>query len=259
MKCSYCFRLVAFTAFTFLLLPSVSMAQDDAAKKPTYRIKDGDKMSSVGIISPQENDSRIVRWLIPDQQTMVECSKMAQERATNDSVKQFAQTMVTEHSSCLDKLESMRKTTVNSTDTEKPSTPPIARSENTEVDLKKSGIVIRDADGKQRDGKMVYYPTDFVKVKEEICNEMKSAMAKEMKAISGSDFDRAYVMHMVAGHEAMLASCKAVRKTASKDLQVMLDQNIDKMNDHLKQARQLCEQITGKTATSNNATSKSVR
>jgi len=256
MNRAQCTRIAGYAAILCLAFFAWSQAQD-AKQNPTYRIKEGDTISSVGIISPEENDRRIVRWLIPDQQAVIECSKMAQERATNENVKQFAQMMVSEHNSCLDKLESIRKRRSDSTEAAKPSLPPVTKAEGAEVDLKKSGIVLRDEDGKQRDGKMVYHPTDFVKVKEEICNEMKSTMAKEMKSISGSEFDRAYVMHMVAGHEAILSSCKAVRKTASKELQAMLDQNIEKITNHLKQARQLAEQVVGKTTGSLDANDKS--
>lgn len=238
-------RLTALAIVSCLLTSIWSMAQETATQNQTSPVKESDRSTLLGIISPQENDARIVRWLIPDQQAMIECSKMAQDRATRENVKLFAQKMVNDHSSCLEKLQTIRKE--KTAEADMPTRAPEVR---VEVDLKKSGVLVTDSDGKQRDGKLFYQPTDFVKVKEDICNDMKSVMAKAMKDITGSEFERAYVMHMIAGHEALLASCKAVRKTASKELQVMLDQNIDKMNAHLKEARQLCEQLPGKIPTS---------
>ena len=228
-----------------LLSSSLLNAQDDSTRNSNNRAKDGDRATTYGIISPQENDRQIARWLITDQHAVIECSKMAQERSTNDNVKQFAQTMVTEHSSCLDKLEGIRKQAANTTDT----APATVGNGKIRVEARRSGIVVKDEDGQQRDGKMVYHPTDFVQVKEEICNQMKATMAKEMKAMPGSEFDRAYMKHMVMGHEALLATCKVVRKTASKDMQAMLDQDIEKLNGHLKQARELCDQVCGTTKT----------
>jgi len=226
---------------------TLASAQDDRARNSNSQSKEGEKYSAVGIISPQENDARIARWLIVDQEVIVGASKMAQERATNDNVKQFAQMMVTEHSSSLDKLNNIKKNHTSTTDSDNRHNPIIGRTDNTTVDPKNAGILVKDPEAKQRDGKMMYHPTDFVKVKEEVCKDIKDKLAKEMKNISGSEFDRAYMMHMLAGHEAMLASCKAVRSTASKDLQAMLDQNIEKLNSHIKQAQQLCDQISGKT------------
>lgn len=239
------FRCTSSCVAVFCLLSSSLLnAQDDSTRNSNKRARDGDQTTSTyGIISPQENDRQIARWLITDQHAVIECSKMAQERSTNDSVKQFAQLMVTEHNSCLDKLEGIRKQAANTSDTAP------ATIGNARVEARRSGIVVKDEDGQQRDGKMVYHPTDFVKVKEEICNQMKTTMAKEMKALSSSEFDRAYMKHIVMGHEALLATCKAVRKTASKELQAMLDQDIEKLNGHLKQARELCDQVCGTTKT----------
>jgi len=226
-------------------------AQDEPIRNPKFQQKEGDKNSAVGIITPQQNDSRIAHWLLIDQQAVVECSKMAQERATNENVKQFAQMMVTDHSACLDKLEAIRKATPETTGSVNRNNSIISRAENAVVDPKNAGVLIKDPEGKQRDGKLMYQPTDFVQVKEEVCKQMKATMAKEMKNITGSDFDRAYMMHIVAGHEALLASCKAVRPTASKEFQAMLDQNIEKMTTHAKQARQLCDQVCGKSTSGN--------
>jgi len=221
--------------------------QDDRARNSNLQTKEGEKYSAVGIISPQENDARIARWLIVDEEIIVDSCKMAQDRATNDNVKQFAQLMVTEHNSCLDKLNNLRKNHTSTTDSDNRHNPIIGRTDNTSVDPKNAGILVKDPEAKHRDGKIMYHPTDFVQVKEEICKQMKDKVAKEMKAISGSEFDRAFMMHMVAGHQAMLASCKAVRSTASKDFQAMLDQNIEKLNSHIKQAQQLCDQVSGKS------------
>jgi len=241
--------LAACMAFACCVNTTSVTAQDEPVRSPTFQPKDGDKNSAVGIISPQQNDSRIARWLIIDQQAIVDCSKMAQERSTNDNVKQFAQMMVTEHNTCVDKLEAIRKATDTATGSETRNNPVIGRTDNAVVDPKRAGVLVKDPEGKQRDGKLMYHPTDFVQVKEEVCKHMKATMAKEMKAITGSDFDRAYMMHIVAGHEAMLATCKAVRPTASKEFQAMLDQNIDKLTTHTKLARQLCDQVCGKTST----------
>ncbi|MFT3881614.1 MAG: DUF4142 domain-containing protein [Gemmatales bacterium] len=236
--------------FCCLLNGTWLFAQENKSKHPDYRPDEGDSISSAGIITPQENDRRIVKWLMIDVRGVLECSKDAQAQTKNENVKQFAQTMVTEHHSCLDQMENYRKERGKATnELGQTGNPPVARAENVQVDPKKSGILVKDEAGRQRDGKMMYHATDFVQVKEDICNQMKAKMSKEMKALPASEFDRAYMMHMVASHEMLLATCKSVRKTASKDLQAMLDQNIDKLTVHLKQAQTLCDQVCGKTTT----------
>ncbi len=221
-------------------------AQEDLPRTGS-RVQPADQISTTGITSPAENDRRIARWLIIDQQAVIECCKMAQERTSNENVKRFAQTMLNEHNTCLEKLERVRGQS-NASETDRPANSPVTRIEQAQVDPKNTGIVIKD-DGRQRDGKMIYRAADFLQVKEEICNHMKSVMMKEWKPLSSADFDRAFMKHMVAGHEMLLASCKAVRKTASNELQTMLDQDMEKLAVHLKQTRELCDQVCGTTST----------
>lgn len=241
-----------------LLSSTTLVAQDNATRSTNNQVKQADSQTSYGILSSRENDRQIVRWLIPDQHGVIECSKLALEKSTNESVKQFARLMVTEHSSCLDKLEGISKHSSTPGDVQQTSDTITNRKGDVKVDARRSGILIRD-EGTQRDNKIVYQPTDFVQVKVEVCDQMRALIAKEMKAMPGSEFDRAYMKHMVAGHEMNLASCKAVRKTASSELQTMLDQNIEKLNVHLKQARQLCDEVCQTSTTGKLDTQEATR
>ena len=49
--------------------------------------------------------------------------------------------------------------------------------------------------------------------------------------------------HEVMAHEMLLATMKSVRPTASPELQKSLDAGIEKVEAHLKRARELCDQV----------------
>ena len=234
-RCSHFLTLACATLF----LTGSANAQDNKAR--TDDPKATTDTQSV-IVSPVENDRRIARWIILDVQGIVDCSKEAVDRTTNETIKQFAQTMLTEHKDCISKLEqlSSRDGTVNKVE----KNAPIARLEDAKVDPARAGILTKDEGGQLRDRKLVYRPTDFVEVKKDVCEKLKAVMMKEMKQIPANEFDAMYMKHMVVAHEAVLASCQATRSTASSELQAHLDQNIEKLNAHLNKARELCKQVS---------------
>lgn len=239
-----CFNLIALACLCSCLSSSVR------AQESTTRADDKNQSTNTPlltkIISPLENDRRITQWIILDVQGIVDCSKEAVDRSNNESVKQFAKTMMSEHKDCISKLEQLGSREDPAGKSER--NPPVTRIEDAKINPAKSGVLAKDEAGQLRDRKWLYRPTDFVEVKKDICERMKALMLKEMKQLSSSEFDAMYMKHMVFGHEALLASCQATRSTASSELQAQLDQNIEKLNAHLKQARDLCKQVSSTTA-----------
>jgi predicted outer membrane protein len=194
------------------------------------------------VATPVENDRRIARWLIVDVRGAIDCSQLALEKSSNENVRRFAQTMLNEHKDCLTRLEQIKGTA--DSPPANGSKAPVSRIENTTINPGKSAVLTKDEGGKQRDGKLIYREADFVAVKEKICERMKEVMMSEFKQIPASEFDAVYMKHMVAGHEAMIASCQAISGYASADFKASIDQNIAKAKEHLKQARLLSSQLT---------------
>jgi predicted outer membrane protein len=197
----------------------------------------------IGITSPEENDKRIARWLIVDVRGIIDCSQEALTRSSNENVKNFAQTMLQDHKACLGRLEQVRG--VADVKPRSESNAPVTRLENTTVQPEKSAVLTKD-DGQTRNGKIMYRVADFLVVKEALCERMKETMMKEMKQLSAAEFDEMYMKHMVMSHEMMLASCDIIAPYAQGDLKTYLQQNNEKMKDHLAKAKALCSQVSGK-------------
>lgn len=238
-----CFQLIAL-ACVCSCLGGTLRAQETTTRSDDKKSSNESAVVSK-IVTPIENDRRITQWIILDVQGIVDCSKEAMDRSSNESVKQFAKAMINEHKDCISKLEQLGSREDPATRSEKNA--PVARIEEAKVNPARSGVLTKDQNGELRDRKWVYRPTDFVEVKKDICDRMKALMMKEMKSLPAAEFDAMYMKHMVFGHEAILASCQATRSTASAELQAHLDQNIEKLNAHLKQARELCKQVSTST------------
>jgi len=186
---------------------------------------------SVGVMSPEQNDLRIIHWLSVDNRGMVECAKSAADRSSNEAVKNFAREIAAEHGSFQEKVFAKRLE---------------QGTQNRVEDARRgtTGALVRD-DGRLRDGKLLFRPTDFVAVKERVCEQLQSKVRKEMESLSGPEFDHAFVAHMVFGHEALIASVNVLNNDATDGMKGDLKSFHDMLDKHLTRARDLQKQIRG--------------
>jgi len=180
----------------------------------------------VGIISPQENDRRIARWLAVDNESLRGCAEMAEDRTENTRIKELARAIVADHKRFHERLNAFTSTTADDVNNKQVPAP------------SKTATLLKD-DGRSRDNRLTFKPTDFLSVKETVCKNLKSKFEKEFKALKGSEFDDAFLAHMVFGHEALIASVDAMRGDATQQLQTTLDDFRQVSEQHLKNVRSL--------------------
>jgi predicted outer membrane protein len=198
----------------------------------------------------QDNDRRIARWLNVGNKGQLELARIAKERASNEKVKELANTMIEDHQEFgknLQKIMSGQTVTQAAPATPgqpqrvtaaKPpllaadDAPPAARNPNAQPVRPESGA-------------MQTRPVDFLAIKEQVCDEVLKDIKKELQELSGSDFDQAFVGMQVGIHHEMLATAKAVRGYASRDFQAILDSEIDNCDSHLEEAKEICKELRG--------------
>lgn len=190
----------------------------------------------VGIISPQENDRRIARWLAIDNDSLRACGEMVEEHSNNTRIKELAKAIVADHSRFHNRLNAFIQTTADDVNGQKTPAP------------SKTATLLKD-DGRSRDGRLAFRPTDFLEVKESVCKELRSKAEKEFKDLQGPEFDHAFLAHMVFGHEALIASVDAVKADATTQLQTTLEDFRQVSEQHLKNVRNLRKDHHPKTAT----------
>ncbi len=180
----------------------------------------------VGIISPQENDSRIARWLVVDNDAMIGCAELAENHGSNGEVKEFAHRIAVDHKRFREVFKTFTGTQL------------AARNGTQQAATGNTAALLKD-DGLSRNGRLVYRPTDFLEVKERVCNELHSKAEKEFRNLKGADFDRAFVTHMLFGHEAMVATLSTVKRDATATLQASLNEMEQMSQKHLQELRRL--------------------
>lgn len=243
-----------------------AIAEEPAAPKPRPADKSTPaavphaRTAPAGIITPQENDRRIMRWIALDNRGFVEFSEVARDRATREDVKNFARRMADDHrkfqqmfgaaddKSFLDRAKDAAKS-----DTDRPL---VGRPGAVRTPPEKTATLVQD-DGRSRDGGLAFRPTDFVEVKEKVCSELRNDAKRQFEALKGSDFDHAYLAHMRIGHQMMLATIDAVKGTASEDLQKKLEALHEDCEQHLEQVKELQKTSTEDDTSRNTRTGES--
>jgi predicted outer membrane protein len=219
--------LTAAGILSFLLGASSVRAEDEKNTKAQGQ----ESTKNVGVMSPQQNDVAIARWLGIDNQMVIDCAKLGESQATNKEVKDFATQLVADHTKCMEDCKKKFSSTNNDTN-------------NDNATEAKPAVVITNDGGASRDGRVFYRPTNFVDVKESVYKELKSKAEEQFKALKGAQFDEAFIKHQVMAHECILANIKVVRKNASKELAKDLDVMSEQLTSHLNRAKEISKTVT---------------
>lgn len=251
------FTAARYTAFAACCLTACSaLAADPVVQKidpsqPVGAIVESP--SSSGVLSPDENDARIVRWLSLDNRSLIECARMAADRSSNSALKEFAKHVANDHQTFQEHFGTKHEAHKNDAATN-------GQTNNTNVqngaktDTPNQQATLVNDDGRSRDGAVIFRPTDFLMVKERVCQKMQSLAKKEMEHLNGADFDKAFISHMVFGHEALTASIDALDGSASQALQPQLKELRDVVSKHLDEAHRLHGQVVPSTTAAREGT-----
>jgi len=216
--------IIAITALTAV---GMVMAADDNGPPRKDGVAAARDVAALGVVTPQENDRRIARWLDVDNESMIACTQLAESHAHNPAIKDLARTLNADHKRMQERLKAFTRYAVPAADVERAAVP-----------VNATATLLRD-EGRSRDGRLTFAPTDFLQIKEIVCKELRAKAEKEFENLKGAEFDHAFMAHMQFGHEAMLANLNAVKGGASQQLQTTLDEFRQSTEQHLKNVRQL--------------------
>jgi predicted outer membrane protein len=157
----------------------------------------------------------------------VELAKFASAKLESKGAKEFAQTMIKDHTkgwetfSKFDSQTAAKPTVKIDVATEPADERPVATT-----DIRVAGDKVG---------------LNWRQIHEEIGQKCLASAKKELDRYEGTDFDKAYLGHQVAAHMQMLDMLQVFEKHASQDLQSEIAKAIDVTEDHLNRARELMD------------------
>jgi putative membrane protein len=143
-------------------------------------------------------------------QAEIEISKVAQQKAENPEVKQFAGKMVKEHGQLTQKLE------------------PLAAGERAEG---------------QNATANAQAISQLIAIEQQIVEQNTELMRQKLDEKSGAEFDQCYVGGQIGCHMQASAALGVISQQASGQLKQLASQAKQTVDHHLKEAEQLAKQL----------------
>jgi predicted outer membrane protein len=216
----------------------------------------------------QEVEKFIANCLLAKNQSEVEISQLAAERAENPQVKQFAQQMVKDHQQLIQKLQPLAGTQTGATERTSRTVvgttddPNRARAGDTASDAQTPGL---DA---QASGATTTTRTDvrttgdsnaaiqqLIQIDRQIVDRQTEAVRNELEQKQGAEFDKAFVGCAIGAHVHMNAALEVIAQQGEGKLSQLAQQAQPKVQEHLDHAKQLKQDLEqgASTGTGNRA------
>lgn len=222
----------------------------------------------------KELQSFLASCLLAKNEAEVELGQLAQQRAQNPEVKEFAQKTVQDHRQIVQQLQPlarMQKTTTRTetsldassqidaerqaTDTTRlPGSPGAAqqstRGAATTENLNRDDNQTLTADRAAGQNAAL---NQLAEIERQITERHKEAVREELQQKQGAEFDKCYVGGQVAGHMHMLAALEVIQEQGPDQLRQIAKDAQPTVQQHLDHAKQLMKQLEGAGATTNRA------
>lgn len=168
-------------------------------------------------------DWQIVEWIDVDNENEIALAEIAEQKAKDDDVKEFARKMVDEHTDFLHKLNRAIRGPRNNQSSQQNRQYTQARGQQ--------GL-------------------DLVALKHQLGEQCRQSASQELKQKSGEEFDKCYIGMQLGMHMQMLDTLKVMSRYASPDLDRIIEQGEESTQAHLDRAKEIMRSLEGQRDTS---------
>jgi predicted outer membrane protein len=170
-------------------------------------------------------DRELASWLTVDNRGEIALAQLAKEQASNSDVREFAETMIDEHSQMVEQLQ---RFTGNSRGGARGRSRLQAEEQNPN-----DGRAMRPASGQ----------LNIVRLKQQLGQQCVSSAKEELGQKEGDEFDKCYIGMQIAMHMQMLDTLKVFSHYASEELDQLIEEAEGTTEEHLDHAKQLIKQL----------------
>ncbi len=179
--------------------------------------------------SAKQSDNVLATWLLVSNNNEVALAEIAQQRAENPEVKQFAQKMVTDHRQMGQKLQPFASDALSA-----------ARA---------GAAPTGGADGKPQEASAsktgAADQLDHVALLKELGDQCLSSARKELEEKQGAEFDRCFMGMAVGGHMKVNDMMVVFQRHATGDLKNVIMEGQKTVEMHLQHAKELSKKLQG--------------
>jgi predicted outer membrane protein len=209
----------------------------------------------------QPENAILATWLLMDNETEIALAQLAQDRAQDPEVKQFAQKMIDDHRQMMQKLQPFAPPSYVSV--VNPGSDPfsaLTRPGETEQVRKPTDIAQRPATtpgaetpaqerGRPESASTTRAPTQqlgYVALLQDLGKQCYSTARQELEKKQGAEFDRCFMGMAVAAHMKVNDQMTVFQRYAEGELRNVITEGQRKVAAHLQHAKDLAKRLEGK-------------
>ena len=217
-----------------------------------------------------QSTKALAAWLMTCNNTEIELSKFAVDRASHDEVKNFAKMIQQDHEKLQTKLQEFADdsnqnwdSSASSDDSQQPAaTTERTRRRGTETtENNRQNRDQRNTDRPENSDRPITrranrFPTDGSRMRnrmgrQDLLEQVGEQAAKNslqmtkdlLEKKDGQNFDMGYIGHQMVAHIQMISTMKAMQNHASGEFAQFLEQGIEKTEQHLEKAKEIAGKI----------------
>ena len=200
--------------------------------------------------------------LVNGNQAEIALARIAEQRAADPQVKQFAQKMIHDHTAFLSKLQNaaaggaaQRTGSAQQPDSQSGVGGPGAEINAPGVQVRvqpgESNNASSPADTTSRTGRQMTGASgarQFVQIEKEVAAQCLQSKTRELNQKEGAQFDRCYMNMQVGAHMKMADELTVYSRYGSGEFQTICQEGLQTTKEHLTMAKQIAERLDGPTA-----------
>lgn len=162
-------------------------------------------------------DQQIASWLLVDNRGEIQLARLAEEKATCDEVKEFAEHLIDDHAQMVEDLQQVA--------------------------------------GRSRTNRQQMPGLNIVRLKQQLGQQCVASAEEDLNQKDGDEFDKCFVGLQIAKHMEMLDTLKVFSRYASPELDELIEDAEQKTEEHLEHAKELIKQLEADSDSSSSRSS----
>lgn len=183
-------------------------------------------------------DQQIAAVLSVCARNEVEISKFAQDKATSEAVREFAEMMVKDHTPGLEKLQRLAGPLAAA---HAPGTPAAAVRKEVVREVEPQAKIVKEETVVEI--RPAGQGLNWVAIHRQIADQCLASTKAEFGKKEGEEFDHCYMGQQIMAHAKALDELKVLRNYASAELRKEIDQTSEMAAQHLDQAKKIAESM----------------
>jgi predicted outer membrane protein len=246
--------------------PRIGERQDNTQLQPgtAQQFRTGDTQRTAGGVG-QDVDRFLSNCWLNQNQAEVQISKIAQQKAENPQVRQFAQMMIDDHGQLTPKLQQLAMAQAvelgrqPSATTSAPGAPgqPVATDTQNSVNPAGAPNSAPSATSTLRTGVAGGQFTSpaaggnqavnqLIAIDKQIGERCSELMRQELDQKSGAEFDKCYIGGEIGSHLRASAALEVISQQATGELKQLASQAKQTVDQHLREAKEIAQQLEGR-------------